>query len=76
MSPIPQLDYDAHLFNERDVHPVTANTRDDGRALLTEAAAAGVRPHTTVYPLRDANRALADLKAGRVLGTAVLVVQP
>ena len=74
MTPIPQLDYDAYLYGERDVHPVTANTRDEGRALLAEAAAAGVRPHTTVYPLRDANRALADVKAGTVNGTAVLVV--
>jgi propanol-preferring alcohol dehydrogenase len=74
MSPIPQLDYDAYLYGERDVHPVTANTREDGRALLAEAAAAHVRPHTTTYPLRDANRALADMKAGRVDGTAVLVV--
>jgi propanol-preferring alcohol dehydrogenase len=74
MTPIPQLDYDAYLYGERDVHPVTANTRADGRALLAEAAEAAVRPRTTVYPLRDANRALADVKAGTVDGTAVLVV--
>ena len=74
MTPIPQLDYDAYLYGERDVHPVTANTRADGRALLAEAAEVAVRPRTTVYPLRDANRALADVKAGTVDGTAVLVV--
>jgi propanol-preferring alcohol dehydrogenase len=72
MTPLPPLDYRTHLYNERDLHPVTANTRADGRELLQEAAAAGVRPRTMLYALRDANRALADLKAGRVDGTAVL----
>jgi len=74
MSPIPALDYARHLYGERDIHPVTANTRDDGRALLAEAAAAGVKVHVTPYPLADANRALADLKHSRVDGSAVLVV--
>jgi propanol-preferring alcohol dehydrogenase len=74
MTPIPALDYPQHLYRERDVHPVTANTREDGWELLAEAAAAGVRPRTTIYPLREANRALADLKAGRVEGTAVLLL--
>lgn len=73
MSPIPQIDYDTHLFQERDLHPVTANTRQDGRELLAEAAASGVMPRTTTYPVADANRALQDLKAGRIDGTGVLV---
>lgn len=73
MSPIPRIDYDTHLFQERDVHPVTANTRRDGEELLAEAAASGVKPHTTTYPLAEANRALQDLKAGRIDGTGVLV---
>jgi propanol-preferring alcohol dehydrogenase len=74
MSPIPTLDYDKYLFRERDLHPVTANTRDDGRNLLTEAAAANVRPHTTTYVLQDANRALQDMKADRLAGTGVLKI--
>ena len=73
MSPIPQIDYDTHLFQERDLHPVTANTRQDGQELLAEAAASGVKPHTQTYPLADANRALQDLKAGRIDGTGVLI---
>lgn len=75
MSPIPQMDYEQHLFYERDVRSVTANTREDGRALLAEAAKIPIRPHTTAYPLADANRALADLKADRINGTGVLIVQ-
>lgn len=73
MTDVPPLDYEKHLFYERDVHSVTANTREDGRELLAEAAAAGVRPHVTRYPLSDANRALQDLKADRINGTGVLV---
>lgn len=74
MTPIPQLDYDTYLFRERDIHSVTANTRDDGRQLLAEAAAADVKPHTVVYPLAEANRALRDMKEGRIDGTGVLTV--
>ena len=75
MSPIPQLDYDHDLFQERDIHPVTANTRDDAIELLRAAADAHVTPHTTTYALADANRALADMKAGRIDGTGVLIVR-
>jgi propanol-preferring alcohol dehydrogenase len=74
MSPIPQLDYDQYLFQERDIHPVTANTREDGRELLAEAAGAHVSPHVVKYALKDANRALQDMKADRIDGTGVLIV--
>ena len=74
MTPIPPLDYDKYLFGERDIHPVTANTRIDGRELLAEAAAAGVRAHTTVYPLKEANQALRDMKSGNLNGTGVLTI--
>ena len=73
MSPIPSIDYDRNLYGERDIHPVTANTRVDGRGLLAEVAAAGIKPHTVTYPLTDANRALQDMKAGRIEGTGVLL---
>jgi propanol-preferring alcohol dehydrogenase len=74
MSPIPQMDYDRYVFYERDLHSVTCNTRDDGRGLLAEAAEIPIRPHTTCYPLADANRALQDLKNDRINGTGVLTV--
>ena len=74
MTPIPKLDYERYVFYERDIHSVTCNTRADGRELLAEAAAIPIRPHTTVYPLADANRALQDLKADRISGTAVLAI--
>jgi propanol-preferring alcohol dehydrogenase len=75
MTEIPALDYEQHLFHEKNVHSVTANTREDGRELLTEAAGIPIRPHTTTYLLADANRALQDLKSDRISGTGVLVVR-
>jgi propanol-preferring alcohol dehydrogenase len=74
MTPIPSLDYQADLYGERDIHPVTANTREDGRELLAEAAAAKVIPRTVEYRLDQANQALIDLKQGRLDGTGVLVM--
>ena len=55
---------------------VTANTRADGEELLRIAAEIPIRPHTTPYPLADANRALQDLKHDRIQGSGVLVVPP
>jgi propanol-preferring alcohol dehydrogenase len=74
MTPVPTMDYERHLFHERDLRSVTSNTRQDGRELLAEAAAIPVRPHTIVYPLAEANRALQDLKADRIQGSGVLAM--
>jgi propanol-preferring alcohol dehydrogenase len=73
LTDIPALTYAAHLFEERCLCSVTANTRDDGRALLDLAARIPLRPTTVRYPLEGADRALADLAADRVNGAAVLV---
>jgi propanol-preferring alcohol dehydrogenase len=73
LTAIPQLDYARHLFQERQVRSVTANTRRDGDELLTLAARLGIQVVTTPYPLDEANRALADLAADRVNGAAVLL---
>jgi propanol-preferring alcohol dehydrogenase len=74
MSPIPQMDYGRYVFYERDIRSVTCNTREDGRQLLAEAAEIPIRPHTTVYSLADANRALEDLKNDQISGTGVLAM--
>jgi alcohol dehydrogenase, propanol-preferring len=74
LSPIPALDYEKHLFHERNVRSVTANTRMDGIHLLAEAAAAGVHPHVVSYPLSSANIALQDLKDDRISGTGILTI--
>jgi len=74
LSDIPPLNYQQHLFQERTLRSVSANTREDGRRLLQEAAEIPIRPRLTFYDLADANRALLDLKEDRVSGTAVLRV--
>jgi propanol-preferring alcohol dehydrogenase len=72
LSDIPRLNYQRHLFRERQVRSVTANTRGDGRAFLDFAAHNRLRIATTPYEFDAADRALADLAADRVTGAAVL----
>ncbi|TMQ93672.1 zinc-dependent alcohol dehydrogenase family protein [Actinomadura soli] len=73
LSDVPSLDYQRHLFQERQVRSVTANTRADGEEFLTLAARLDVAVTTREYALDDADRALADLAADRFTGAAVLV---
>jgi len=70
---VPSMDY-ALLYGERTIRSVTASTRQDGIELLRAAVDAGVRVTTEAFPLRDADRALTLLKAGRIQGAGVLVV--
>ena len=44
------------------------------RALLREAAEAGIRPEVTSFPLEEANEALARLREGNLRGSAVLLL--
>jgi propanol-preferring alcohol dehydrogenase len=73
MTAIPSLDYEQHLFYERILRSVTANTRADGAELLEEAARIGLRPVVTPFPLEAANQALAALARGAFPGSGVLV---
>jgi len=72
MSDIPSFPYDL-LWGERSLLSVANLTRQDGRDFLAVARTVRIRTHTTVYPLADANRALGDLRNGRIDGAAVLV---
>jgi propanol-preferring alcohol dehydrogenase len=73
LTDIPVLDYQRHLFQERQIRSVTANTRQDGHHFLRFAATHRLHVVTTLYPLDHADTALADLAAGRVHGAAVLI---
>jgi propanol-preferring alcohol dehydrogenase len=73
LSDVPPLGYQRHLFMERQVRSVTANTRADGEEFLALAARLGLRVTATPYPLDAADRALADLANDRLTGAAVLV---
>nr|WP_271220659.1 zinc-dependent alcohol dehydrogenase family protein [Streptosporangium carneum] len=73
LSDIPVLNYRRHLFQERTLRSVTANTRADGRAYLDQASAHPPEVTTVAYPFDAADQALSDLAADRVEGAAVLV---
>ena len=72
MSDLPSFPY-ALLWGERSLVSVANLTRQDGLDFLNLAPKMGIVTKTTSYPLTEANRALADLRAGRFAGAAVLV---
>ncbi|HLH80421.1 MAG TPA: zinc-dependent alcohol dehydrogenase family protein [Chthonomonas sp.] len=76
MTPIPSMDYEKHLFYERNLRSVTANTRQDGKELLHLAETIPLHTHTQEFPLEAANEALQALKQDRINGAAVLRVAP
>lgn len=74
LSDIPSLNYQRHLFQERQIRSVTSNTRDDAREFLEFAGRHHIETTTPEYPLSQADRALTDLAGGAIAGAAVLVV--
>lgn len=76
LTDIPALNYQRHLFEERNLRSVTANTRQDGAAFLEIAARHRIRVSAVAYPFDAADQALIDLAADRVNGAAVLVHAP
>jgi propanol-preferring alcohol dehydrogenase len=72
LSDIPLLNYQDHLFQERTLRSVTANTRADGREFLNLAERFRIRPTTTSYPFEAAPQALSDLAHDRFNGAAVI----
>jgi alcohol dehydrogenase, propanol-preferring len=71
MSDIPSFPYSI-LWGERQVVSVANLTRKDGTDFLGVAREAGVRTHTTIFPLQEANDALSLLRDGKLIGAAVL----
>jgi propanol-preferring alcohol dehydrogenase len=72
-STIQPLTYEPHLFHEKRLTSVEANTRRDGEELLAEAARLSVRPRRRLFPLAEAQRALMLLNNDGIDGTGVLV---
>jgi propanol-preferring alcohol dehydrogenase len=72
MSDIPSFPYEI-LWHERELKSVANLTRQDGEDFFTIVPKVGIKTETTAYPLARANEALADLRAGRLQGAAVLV---
>jgi len=72
MTDIPSLPYSL-LWGERVLRSVANLTRADGLEFLSLAPGIPVKTHSNAYPLSQANQALADLRAGRFSGAAVLI---
>ncbi|NLE71651.1 MAG: zinc-binding alcohol dehydrogenase family protein [Actinomycetales bacterium] len=73
LTEVPPLDYRRHLFHEKQLRSVEANTREDGRELLALAGRIGLRATVDRRPFEAADAALADLRADKVTGAAVLL---
>jgi len=74
LTDIPAMNYERHLFYEKNLTSVTANTRKDGEELLRLAAEVPLKPQTTRFALADANRALQLLKHDGISGSGVLEI--
>jgi propanol-preferring alcohol dehydrogenase len=69
------IDYAEHLWLEKEVKTVANVTGPDIEEFLKIAAATGIRPEVQAYPLREANKALQDLRAGNIRGAKVLAIR-
>lgn len=68
------LDYPAHLWLEKEIKSVANITRRDVTEFLSLAAEMNLKPETQVFALEKANEALLELKAGKIRGAKVLII--
>ena len=73
MSDIPTFPYEL-LWQERSIQSIANLTRRDGQEFFARIASLHVETRRTVYSLERANDALADLRNGRLSGTAILTM--
>ncbi|MFH1214923.1 MAG: zinc-dependent alcohol dehydrogenase family protein [Pseudomonadota bacterium] len=71
-----QLDYSSHLWQEKEIKSVANVSRADIREFLELAAAIPIRPEVQEFNLRDANKALAELKTRKIRGAKVITIAP
>jgi propanol-preferring alcohol dehydrogenase len=69
-----RLSYHEHLWMEREIKSVANVTQHDIREFLLLAAEIAIKPAIEAYSLRDANRALSELKRGPIRGAKVLTI--
>lgn len=74
MSDVPCLNYERHLFHEKTVRSIEANTRADARSFLERCRQVHVSVRTTTYEFEQIPTALRDLMHGRFTGAAVIVM--
>ena len=68
------IDYPLHLWMEKEIKSVANVATSDIQEFLNLAAEIPIKPDFEVFPLEDANRALIELKEGKIRGAKVLVV--
>lgn len=69
-----ELDYPAHLWLEKEIKSVANITRHDVKAFLSLAAEMNLKPEVEVFALKQANKALSELKSGKIRGAKVLKI--
>jgi propanol-preferring alcohol dehydrogenase len=74
MTPVPEMNYQEHLYYEKTVRSVANSTRKDAEELLKLAAEIPIHTEVQEFALEEANRALLLLKQGKIQGAAVLRV--
>jgi alcohol dehydrogenase, propanol-preferring len=74
MTPVPEMNYQEHLYYEKTVRSVANSTRKDAEELLKLAAEIPIHTEVQEFPLEEANRALLLIKQGKIQGAGVLRV--
>ncbi len=74
MSPVPELEYNRHLYHEKTLRSAANSTREDVEELLRLAVEIPIRTEIQAYPLEAANEVLTLLKQGEIQGAGVLQV--
>jgi len=69
-----KLDYPIHLWLEKEIKSVANVTRRDVSEFLKLAAEIPIKPEVQEFPLEEANKALVELKEGRIRGAKVLII--
>ncbi len=67
-----RIDYPSHLWQEKEIKSVANVARRDISEFLDIAAEMKISPEVEEYPLEEANRALLELKQGKIRGAKVL----
>lgn len=74
MSNTPPLEYEKHLFYEKQIISVSANTRSDGQELFQEIKNIPFQTHIEKTKLENANQLLQKLKNGTLNGSGVIII--
>lgn len=71
---LQKIDYSTHLWMEKEIKSVANVTRKDVQMMVKIAAKSGIKPDVQLYPLEEANKALVEIKEGKIKGGKVLTI--